>query len=55
MRKVTAVSTAEDKVYAVCDDGTLWSLDLNGQWHQLAEIPDPPPPADTTTSTTTQP
>lgn len=52
MRKVTAVTSNGDRVYAVCDDGTLWQLDLNGQWHQLAEIPDPPPAPEATQSAT---
>jgi hypothetical protein len=44
MRTIIQVATHEDRVYAVCEDGTLWSMDTNiGKWSEMAGIPDPPP------------
>jgi hypothetical protein len=48
MRKVTQVSAQGDRLYAVCDDGTVWLLDTNGVWHETPAIPQPP--AETTTT-----
>lgn len=28
-------------LYALCDDGTMWTLEDNGTWTQIPEVPQP--------------
>jgi hypothetical protein len=37
----TAGTNAEGELFALCDDGTVWTLTYAGQWHQLPAIPQP--------------
>jgi hypothetical protein len=56
MRTIIQVATHEDRVYAVCEDGTLWSMDTNiGKWSEMAGIPDPPPEQNATAQAAAQP
>lgn len=43
MRKITQIATHATAVYAVCADGSLWSLaDGEFTWNRLPDIPDDP-------------
>lgn len=38
----TAGTNAEGELFALCDDGTVWTLTYAGQWHEMPAIPQPP-------------
>lgn len=45
-RKAIYITTENDRVYVLCDDGTIWTLDVleikpPSAWEQLPDIPQP--------------
>jgi alpha-tubulin suppressor-like RCC1 family protein len=44
-RKVIQLIAAEDILYALCDDGTVWrwqaALTYNGEWKEMPPVPQP--------------
>jgi len=44
-RKVIQIAATDNHVYALCDDGTIWNWNVEGQWKEwppTAEIPQRP-------------
>lgn len=48
MRKIIQIAAAQDILFALCDDGTLWRIykDRDVGWMQISDLP-PPPKTDT--------
>ena len=41
-RVVTAMAGAGPRLYAACNDGTIWAMgNLGGEWYPIAPIPQP--------------
>lgn len=38
-RNIIQITAAGDRIYALCDDGTLWSKNLTGAWSPVERIP----------------
>ena len=44
-RVVTAMTANDLRLYAACNDGTMWAVGaVSGEWHQIPSIPQPEAP-----------
>lgn len=39
-RKITQIAGSDNRIYALCEDGTLWEMNQSGEWDQHPPIPE---------------
>lgn len=43
MRKIKQIAGSDNRIYALCEDGTLWEINHTGEWTQHPGIPESEP------------
>lgn len=45
MKQIKQIAGSENRIYALCEDGTLWEYNHSGEWSEHIPIPELPEPA----------